>query len=59
MKTKQPDSNSNFISESYSSLLKEIKDEVRSSQIKAAISVNKELIALYWKIGCAVNQKQE
>lgn len=46
-----------FIKE-YSDLLKEIKRKVLSSQFKAAIAVNKELIKLYWEIGNTVYQKQ-
>lgn len=43
----------------YLSLLQEIKDQVRSSQIKAAVTVNKELIKLYWTIGQSIAQRQE
>jgi len=32
----------------YKEFLKEIKVRIKSSQIKAAIAVNKELIQLYW-----------
>ena len=42
----------------YGSLLKEIKQKVRTSQIKAALSVNKDLIALYWEIGRSIYRKQ-
>lgn len=43
----------------YLSLLVEIKNKVRSAQIKAAISVNRELLRLYWEIGKAIAEKQE
>lgn len=43
----------------YGDLLKEIKAKVRSSQVKAAISVNRELIQLYWEIGRSIHVKQE
>lgn len=36
-----------------------IKERIRTSQIKAAIKVNEELIALYWDIGKSIVQKQE
>ena len=42
----------------YLCLLNDIKTRVRSSQIKAAISVNKELIGLYWDIGKLIAEKQ-
>lgn len=43
----------------YGELLKEIKAKVRSSQIKAVVAVNKELIQLYWEIGHAIHTRQE
>ena len=42
----------------YALLLAEIKSKVKSAQIKAAISVNRELIKLYWEIGKAISEKQ-
>ena len=42
----------------YKDLLSEIKTKVRSSQIKAAVSVNSELMDLYWNIGRAITEKQ-
>ena len=35
----------------YKKLLSELKDKVRSSQLKAAIKVNYELLDLYWTLG--------
>jgi predicted nuclease of restriction endonuclease-like (RecB) superfamily len=35
----------------YRELLENLKGRIRSSQIKAAIAVNRELILLYWQIG--------
>lgn len=43
----------------YGSLLNKIKEKVRTSQIKAALSVNQELIRLYWEIGRSIYRKQE
>ncbi len=48
-----------ILTKGYKELLKEIKDRVKSSQIKAAIAVNQELIKLYWEIGRSVQKKQE
>ena len=42
----------------YFHLLNDIKSRVRSAQIKAAISVNKELIGLYWDVGGMIAEKQ-
>lgn len=46
---------------SYPQLLKEIKEKVRIAQIRANLSVNKELIKLYWEVGKVIvdRQKQE
>jgi predicted nuclease of restriction endonuclease-like (RecB) superfamily len=38
----------------YRALLSELKAKVKSSQLKAAVAVNKELIRLYWEIGTSV-----
>ena len=43
----------------YKTFLKEIKERILSSQIKAAVSVNQELITLYWEIGSTVGKKQQ
>lgn len=45
----------------YATLLTHLKQRIRSAQIKAALSVNRELIQLYWDVGRAivVKQKQE
>jgi hypothetical protein len=42
----------------YVELLDEIKGRIRSAQIKAALSVNRELIELYWSIGRDIVQRQ-
>lgn len=39
--------------------LENIKTKIRQSQIKAAVSVNSELIALYWEIGKQIVEKQK
>lgn len=36
---------------SYAAFLKHLKTRIRSAQVKAALSVNQELILLYWHIG--------
>jgi len=47
------------LSQAYLETLKEIKDKVRASQIKAAVKVNQELVQLYWEIGTSISQKQK
>ena len=43
----------------YKKLLLELKEKVRSSQLKAAIKVNYELLDLYWTLGEYIVKKQE
>jgi hypothetical protein len=50
---------SNLVSgQEYKDWLVDIKARVRSAQIKAALSVNTELLKLYWSIGADVIVKQ-
>ncbi len=44
---------------SYSQFIKSLKEKVRSAQLKASISVNQELIKLYWELGKDVIERQE
>jgi predicted nuclease of restriction endonuclease-like (RecB) superfamily len=43
----------------YATFLEQLKKRVREAQIKAAVSVNTELVKLYWDIGKAIAEKQE
>ena len=43
---------------SYGALLEDIKARVRAAQVKAALSVNRELIQLYWHIGKSIVERQ-
>ncbi len=43
----------------YKEFLINIKAKIYSAQIKAALSVNKELILLYWELGKMIVEKQE
>ena len=44
---------------SYRSFVEELKNKIQKSQIKAALSVNQELIELYWDIGKSIVKKQD
>ena len=47
-------------SKDYLSFLNDIKKDIQTSRVKAALSVNKELILLYWRIGNEIiRRKQE
>lgn len=43
----------------YTEFLNEIKERIRIAQTKAILSVNRELIYLYWNIGKSIVEKQE
>jgi len=43
----------------YETVLNEIKERVRRAQIRAALSVNRELIELYWQIGREILRQQQ
>lgn len=47
------------LSQAYFETLNKLKEKIRSTQIKAMIKVNQELIQLYWEIGVAISEKQE
>jgi predicted nuclease of restriction endonuclease-like (RecB) superfamily len=42
----------------YGQFLKDIKTRIRAAQLKAALSVNRELISLYWHIGKSIVERQ-
>jgi hypothetical protein len=47
-----------IVPKNYSALFEEIKSRIHTAQIKAAISVNRELIELYWSIGRSIVERQ-
>jgi predicted nuclease of restriction endonuclease-like (RecB) superfamily len=46
-------------SKDYLTFLNNIKQDIQTSRIKAALSINKELILLYWRIGKEVLQRKK
>lgn len=44
---------------SYQQLLLEVKSKIRSAQIRAVISANREMLLLYWDIGKSILEKQQ
>ena len=44
--------------ESYSNWIKQLKEKIHKAQLKAALTVNTQLILLYWEIGESIVQKQ-
>lgn len=47
------------VSDSYGALLSELKQRIRGARVKAALSVNRELVILYWDIGRRILLAQE
>jgi predicted nuclease of restriction endonuclease-like (RecB) superfamily len=42
----------------YAELLNDLKGRIRSAQVRAALSVNRELVGLYWQIGRSIVERQ-
>lgn len=42
-------------SNEYIEIVKNIKEQIKKAQYKAALSANRELIILYWNIGNVIN----
>jgi predicted nuclease of restriction endonuclease-like (RecB) superfamily len=51
-------SKSNVLPSDYAKFITGLKSKIRSSQLKAAVAVNRELIRLYWEIGKDIAEKQ-
>lgn len=43
----------------YRNLITDLKNRIQAAQIKAAVTVNTQLIALYWEIGQQIAEKQQ
>jgi len=55
----QPAAQLDVVSDSYGALLSELKQRIRGARVKAALSVNRELVLLYWDIGRRILLAQE
>ena len=45
--------------EGYEAFLGELKERIRTAQLRAALAVNRELVLLYWQIGRDILARQE
>ncbi|MEA5606318.1 DUF1016 N-terminal domain-containing protein [Nostoc sp. UHCC 0252] len=45
--------------DNYDNFLRSLKERIRSAQVRAALSVNRELILLYWQIGRDILLQQQ
>ena len=43
----------------YDDFFRNLKERIRSAQVKAALAVNQELVLLYWQIGRDILQRQQ
>jgi hypothetical protein len=43
----------------YHAFLKDLRERIRTTQLKASLAVNRELIGLYWHIGQQITERQE
>jgi predicted nuclease of restriction endonuclease-like (RecB) superfamily len=48
-----------IVGKGYDEFLKDLKERIRTAQIKAALAVNRELVVLYWQIGCQILARQK
>jgi predicted nuclease of restriction endonuclease-like (RecB) superfamily len=51
--------NQEILPSAYAELLEELKQRIRTARIRAALSVNRGLIRLYWEIGKAILNRQQ
>ena len=58
-KDPQPQSGPVALPEGCPALLHDLKERIRNAQIKAALAVNRELLALYWHIGNSIVDRQQ
>jgi len=47
------------IEPTYKHFLKEVKEKVKASQIKAMVTVNQQLLFMYWEIGMLILERQK
>jgi predicted nuclease of restriction endonuclease-like (RecB) superfamily len=48
-----------IVGKDYDEFLRDLKERIRTAQIKAALAVNRELVLLYWQIGCQILARQK
>ena len=43
----------------YEDFLRDLKERIRTAQVRAALAVNREMVLLYWQIGCDILSRQQ
>jgi predicted nuclease of restriction endonuclease-like (RecB) superfamily len=46
------------VPQGYDAFLSDLKERIRRAQVRAALAVNRELVALYWQIGKGIVERQ-
>ncbi len=54
-----PANDADLVPKDYEKFLGELKERIRTAQLRAAISVNRELVLLYWQIGQDILTRQK
>ena len=55
---RRPVKDTNLVPKDYEKFLGELKEQIRTARLRAAIGVNRELIELYWQIGKSLVERQ-
>ena len=50
---------SDLVPKGYEKFLGELKEQIRTAQLRASVSVNRELVLLYWQIGRDILARQK
>ncbi|HBB32664.1 MAG TPA: DUF1016 domain-containing protein [Cyanobacteria bacterium UBA8803] len=48
-----------LLPDNYEDFLRDLKERIRTAQVRAALAVNQELITLYWQIGRSILERQQ
>ena len=43
----------------YTDILEQLKSEIRTARVKAALAANSELLSLYWRVGNIILAQQQ
>ncbi|WP_059002168.1 PDDEXK nuclease domain-containing protein [Leptolyngbya sp. NIES-2104] len=54
-----PKQRSSLLPNGYDDFLHNLKERIRSAQVRAALAVNRELVLLYWQIGQQIRERQQ
>ena len=57
-KPARPRKTNALLPKGYEELLCQLKERIRSAQLRAGLAVNRELIELYWQIGRSIVERQ-